>query len=472
MANVNGVFNLEKALTRESYAYDCWVNKNYEDNTLRITNAQLKQIEEHYGQVRVSTWKVEAEKDHTEYLIEDDDFKAVYNDSQTQTTSEVEEVAGEDSLKVQKGNNAANIATATAGTVASVTLLACCVASTIAAPVIASVSFAVGLLYQVTKPNKEPYEALMELKTLMDQSNSELVRNQEQLNKTGDKTQKIAERAESDQEKKQQKLTEKTALLIMAQGVQQTLKERINNGEAISSSDKSLFNQAGSQITALAEEVNGLAEELQISSEEMMAEIVALSEDFKEKALNIANGMAQSDLAASFDEATRELAITEAITQSLNSASGFASGAFALYLSCIGVYWMIPFVALGFAGGGMSLAGTVEQSKFAEDILGEIEVRSNLQTTVEASLKNYDLNINKQTVNAEIAGAAGTLEGLDVFGTAVTESEALKTEFQAATNKPAETQESADQTTEPTNNTQSTPLFGSLTTKNKKEETV
>lgn len=468
MANVNGVFNLEKALTRESYAYDCWVNKNYEDNTLRITNAQLKQIEEHYGKTRVSVWAAEAEKDHTEYLIEDDDFKAVYNDSQTQTTSEVEEVAGEDSLKVQKGNNAANISSTAATVAAGVTLMACsAVAPYIYVPIVTSLSFAVGLLYQATKPNKEPYEALMELKTLMEQSNSELVKNQEQLNKTGDKTQKMAEKAEADQEKKNKKLQEKVAILIMAQGIQQGLKQRIDSGEAITTSDKNLFNTAGSQITALAMEVNELAEKLQINSEKMMSEIVALSDEFKSKALNIANGMAQSDLAASFDEATRELAITEASLHSTNAGVGFASGALAIVNACVGVLWLIPFAALGFAGGGMSLAAVVEQSKFAEDIKGEIEIRSNLQTTVDASLANYNLNINKQAMNAEIVASAGVLEGTDVFGTAVTESEALKTEVQAATAQPTEKEDSTQEDTK-----SSTPVFGSLISKNKKEETV
>ena len=35
MAHVR--FDLTKALNRESYAYNCWVNKNYEKNTLENT---------------------------------------------------------------------------------------------------------------------------------------------------------------------------------------------------------------------------------------------------------------------------------------------------------------------------------------------------------------------------------------------------------------------------------------------------
>ena len=92
MAHVR--FDLTKALNRESYAYNCWVNKNYEDNTLAITDEEMKQIEDHWGNQCVNDWKIEAENDHTEYEIDDEDFDLAALESQEETKAEVEEVTG------------------------------------------------------------------------------------------------------------------------------------------------------------------------------------------------------------------------------------------------------------------------------------------------------------------------------------------------------------------------------------------
>ena len=41
MAPIGSQFDLNKALSKESYAYDCCVNKNYENKTLGITNPEM-----------------------------------------------------------------------------------------------------------------------------------------------------------------------------------------------------------------------------------------------------------------------------------------------------------------------------------------------------------------------------------------------------------------------------------------------
>lgn len=475
-------FDLTKALNKEAYAYNCWVNKNYENNTLAITDDELKQIEDRWGQQRVQNWKFEAENDHTEYEIDDDDFDLAALESQEDTKAEVEEKTGEGSAKVQKGNNTANIsgaivgvagatgtivtgvAAATAAATNAVAQIAATTAQTTYVTAISTsglysptslsaasnlmtagtnaqtasaaaskaasvgkamcyvgcaISLAVGVLYEATRPNKKPYEALMELKELMKTSTDNLVQEQLAMEALGNEAAEKTSVVESEQEKKQNEINTKAQVLMFASLIQMDLQSKVNSGEPITAAEKAMFDNAAGQISTLAEEVKTLSLDLTAFSETGASEISFLTGEFDEHALNIANALGQAEFAASFDQVTRNLCIVQAASQALNVVSGSVNGALAIGTGP----WGWPFAAMGFAGAGMSTHGVIEQSIFANNIKEEIDIRENLQAKVNEALESYSLNISKQVVAEEVALAANTLENTERFDEALTQSE-------------------------------------------------
>ena len=491
MAHVR--FDLTKALNREAYAYNCWVNKNYENNTLAITDDELQQIEERWGSERVRGWKIEAESDHTEYEIDDEDFDLAALESQEDTKAEVEEKTGEGSTKVQKGNNAGNITGAVVSTAGAVGTVVTSVAASSAATVAASaantaaqlssiangaaiiasstagtsfgaatqiaatsaqtaatsaksaadvaqtaansaakvgkimcyvgcaVSLAIGILYEATRPNKKPHEALMELKELMATSTDNLVQEQLAMEALGNEAAEKASNAESEQESKQSEINKKAQVLMFATLIQMDIQSKINAGEPITQADKTMFEGASGQISTLAGEVETLSIDLATNNEINTSEIELLTGEFDQKALNIANALGQAEFAATFDQATRNLCIVQAASQALNVVSGGYNATMAAMTGP----WGWAFAAMGAAGAGMSAHGVVEQSKFAIDIKNEIDVREGLQAMVNQSLESYSLNISKQVVAHEVASAANTLENTERFGEALVQSEGM-----------------------------------------------
>ena len=440
-------FDLDKALNREAYEYNCWVNKKYENNTLGITNDDLKQIEDRWGNERIHDWKVEAESDHTEYEIDDEDFDMAKLESKEATKTEVEGKTGENSAKIQKGRNAANITGGALSFAGAATGAGFAIAGGIGGGIASAAAFiitcplalAVGVLYKATKPNKKPHDALMELKTLMETSTATLQQNQEEMQNLGTKVEEMASSAENEQKRKQEEINVKAQVLMYATIIQNEIRNKVNAGEPIMASEKTMFNESSKQISALATEVDMLTGSLISNSATQASEILSVSGEFDQKALNIATAIGQADFAASFDEATRNLAIAQVAMQSANAVAG-TSGAIAAMVmgSSPFTFWTLAFATMGFTGAGLSISGVVEQSNFAKDIKEEIGVRENLQNKANQSLESYNLNLSKMVFANEVAAAANTLENTERFETALAQSEGVNVQVTTYSEKSSE----------------------------------
>ena len=285
-------------------------------------------------------------------------------------------------------------------------------------------ALAIGILYEATRPNKKPYEALMQLKDLMLNSQNNLQAQQHELDAIGECATTKAGEAESEQETKQQELEEKAQLLALANGIMMDLQARYNAGEPITATELAKLNAAKTQIGSLGQEVSDLSGELLANSTEKSAIIGDLSSQFDEKALNIANALGQAEFAASFDEATKNLCALQIASQTLNIVSGGISAGLAATTGP----WGWAFAAMGVAGVGMSTHGVIEQSKFHIGIKEEIDIRTGLQNTVTQSLGIYDMNIDKQAVSSDIAASANSLEGIEQFEQALANAESVTIE--------------------------------------------
>ena len=66
-------FNLSNAINSQSYAYKCWYNYNYGNNTMGISAKDMGEITQTWNS-QLSNWRATALDDENAYEIEDDDF--------------------------------------------------------------------------------------------------------------------------------------------------------------------------------------------------------------------------------------------------------------------------------------------------------------------------------------------------------------------------------------------------------------
>ena len=526
---IGNQFDADKARYSRSYAYECWYNIEYEENSLGITTDEYQIIKDNWS-TQMKIWANNLESvDQNEWDISDDAFdeeldaclgegvtvtgKVAGNKKfaeghnkgveETKTaisfdgdmsnnkgkvalggaSSAVSVAAGGFSIAASISANAASAAAASAAQTAATATMNATIANNAAAAagfknvalnnsaavasnnanqakkaaqaaaetakkaeklskalcyVGCTIALAVGTLYEVTKPNKDAYLALMDLKDLMDKSDKSIQQDIMALDTLGEEATTKASEAEEEEQEKQQALNDKTKLLILARAVEIELQNRMNAGEPISEADYSKFLISKSQIEQLAIEVSMMSQELGVIREEKRAEINDLNGEYDTKAMNIATAIGQADFAASFDEATRNLAIVEAITQGLNVASGGYNAVKAFMTGP----WGIAFGVMGLAGAGMSLHGVIEQSTFANHTKDEIGVREKLQTSIGEALKQYDFSVAKQDQSLLNLDDVG-LEGTELYNQTLEESnntnvkvtEQNNTELMAENNK-------------------------------------
>ena len=102
-------FDANRAKQSESYAYKCWYNVNYNNNTMKISSTDINEIESQWNN-SLKDWKANAEgQDYTSYLIEDDDFDIAYDKGKDDAKDYAEKDGGK--AKTDVGNNTATIVT-------------------------------------------------------------------------------------------------------------------------------------------------------------------------------------------------------------------------------------------------------------------------------------------------------------------------------------------------------------------------
>ena len=102
-------FNIREAKTSQSYAYKCWYNYNYGNNTMGISSGDIGKIITTWKD-QIPSWKATAEKDENRYEIDD----TGYNDSKEAGKNHAKDRTGYD------GKQGGQVAGATGHALASV----------------------------------------------------------------------------------------------------------------------------------------------------------------------------------------------------------------------------------------------------------------------------------------------------------------------------------------------------------------
>ena len=80
---IQGTFNLSNALESQAYAYKCWYNYNYGNNTMGISAQDMGEITQTWNG-ELANWQATAMDDENAYEIEDDDFSTAKDNGRAQ----------------------------------------------------------------------------------------------------------------------------------------------------------------------------------------------------------------------------------------------------------------------------------------------------------------------------------------------------------------------------------------------------
>ena len=80
---IQGSFNLSNALSSQAYAYKCWYNYNYGNNTMGISAQDMGEITQTWNG-ELANWQATAMDDENAYEIEDDDFSTAKDNGRAQ----------------------------------------------------------------------------------------------------------------------------------------------------------------------------------------------------------------------------------------------------------------------------------------------------------------------------------------------------------------------------------------------------
>ena len=424
-------FNLSNALSSQAYAYKCWYNYNYGNNTMGISAQDMGEITQTWNS-ELHNWQATAMDDENAYEIEDDDFSTAKKNGENQA---------KDATGLEDGNGGgrwtrAAVDAAGAGLGVAANLGAGFMKAggeaiakgvgqevgkealkegvkgglkngaseagkkatqakgswSIAAPL----SLALATLYQAKKPNKDEKEACDALQDEMINSQNALYSAQDDMSAAGDEITALSDEAQTYNEDANENIEEQKSEYDTYKASYDVLMEKINAGEPLTESEQELFKELVPLMQELGVGIQTTQEETTEVAEDIYDEMGTYQTDYDNAASTVGEVQGVTDYAESFDESTRTTCYVEAASQTLNAASGTKAGIQA-GISAAASFgfnaWAWACAAMGAAAGVMSGLGAAEQFKWAGEVGTEVDMRKDTQGINSTTNDIYDESI-------------------------------------------------------------------------------
>ena len=423
---IQGSYNLDNALYSQAYAYKCWYNYNYGGNTLGISANDIGKITQTW-KGELSNWQATAMDDENAYEIEDDDYSMALDDGYKLGQDKTGYDGGKNGMGARSG---IDVGLGAAGAVVSSGVVNGAlggvskavtgglaktmgklgakevgektVANATSAKegswiVAAPLALAQGTAYLAKKPNKEQKEACDELQDEMVNSQAALSAAQSDMSTYNEEIVALSDEAAVYNEDANEQIEEQKSEYDVYKATYEALMEKVNAGETLSEDEKSLLKELVPIMQELGVTINETSEETTDTTSEIYDEMDSYVEGFDNVASTVAEVQGVTDFAESFDEATKNNCVAEAVGQGLNAASGtYAATKAGIFAASVGPFtaWAWAFAGMGAAGAAMSATGVAQQTKWAGEVGNEIEMRKTTQDLGSTTSDIYDESID------------------------------------------------------------------------------
>ena len=419
-------FNLSQATTSQSYAYKCWYNYNYGNNTMKISAKDMGEITQTWNS-ELKNWRANAENDDNKYEIEDDDYSTAKLNGK-ESAKDKTGYDGGSGLGRSIGNTAFSAVGATAaaasqglirGTVGKLATKGGNFIKGVggkagtkgfnetlgkgntkasqgskkqgaSAYLAAALAITTAAQYWIKQPNKDAKDACKELQNTMDDSQASLQMAQEDMTSAGDEIVDLSDQAIAYNEDANDDIEDKKTEYDMYKASYDALMEKVKSGETLSEDEKALLQE----LVPIMQQLGlGISETSQETTD-LVGEIYDEMGNYQDTYDNAAETMGEvegvTDYAESFDEATRSSCYVESAGQGLNSYSGISAGT----RLCAGGWWNWALGIASIAAGTSSGYAATQQIGWAGDVGNEIDKRKATQDLNATSLEMYDENID------------------------------------------------------------------------------
>ena len=418
-------FNISNALNSQSYAYKCWYNYNYGNNTMGISAKDMGQITQAWNS-QLANWRAVALDDENAYEIEDDDFSRAKKSGR----NNAEEKSGHDGSKggmIANGVVDAGLSVGAAiggkavGNVAAKALnkVGACVLqggavevgkngakktvklSDIATVVMASV---VAAKYWIQKPNKDQKEACDALQDEMTNAQAALDSAQVDMQDAGEEVITRAVEAQTLNEETNKEIEDNKSEYDTYKASYDALMAKVKAGETLTEDEKDLLIELAPIMQELGEEIGDVQKDATEQTGDIYDEMTTIQEDYDNSAETIAEVEGLTDFAESFDSTTQVMCYVEAGAQTLNATSASIAAAKLAGKAFVG--W--AFAAVGFAAAASSGVAAGQQFSWAGEVGTEIGLRKGTQDLNSLTTDIYDESI------ADYEGNMSVVEDLEI----------------------------------------------------------
>ena len=382
---VNFDINSPASCQRAYLNYHCY------GNSMNITGEQMGQIISRYGD-QIPSWQNSAETtDNVDYEFDDSQFEEFVDEGFAEgievsghngdLSSDIGRTVGD--AVFTAGGTTVSILTQTMHNIKGGLFIACAAA------------FATGLAYMLNKANKEEAEAIDKMKNEMGTAQSNLNAQGAVMADIAENIASLTNEANDANEEAESNINDEKTEYDMYYRVFTTIKNKIETGQPLSESEKTLYKKVVEILNATSVNINNEVETASSTVNDVYEDIEGFEYEYDSVAETIGNVKGFTDFAASIDKTTQNLCYTEMAFQGLNAAMG-AEAAFKLgkaALALTGLPWLAAAawanVALGAAGAVMSGIGVGQQATYAKQIGEEIATRQTTQDLGNTTLEAY-----------------------------------------------------------------------------------
>ena len=246
--------------------------------------------------------------------------------------------------------------------------------------------------YWLTRPNKDNYEAVMELRNEMLEGSNQLERSKADLKETNQKKSALHDRAYNINQTANDEIEDKQTQYQTLERTFETLDRKNDSGKQLSSSEASLYKESAKVLNETGKEIKSITASASAETKSIQADVDGLECNYSEIAANMAEVKGKTDFAAEVDKATKTLCIVEGTSQALNAAQTTAA---TVRLGLTGglAWWNWVIVAAGGAAAAASGVASLQQFSWAKNISEEMSLRSNTQNQGEATKADFDIEV-------------------------------------------------------------------------------
>ncbi len=426
-------FNITQALGNQAYAYKCWYNYNYENNTMGIPSSDMGKIVTQYKGC-LENWKTVATDDENKYEISDDDFNSAVDKGFDDTANKTGYEGNGKTGMVLRG--ATDVALGVAGVLGNTVLKSTATSLGKGAVhgvvnafggstghfdkvvgekggawiITAPLALATGIRYQNSKPNKAQVEAARQLRDeLLPEAQVRATEAQADMETADSELIDLTDEADMVNSDANDEIEENKSEFDLYKESFDALIKKVESGETLTEEEKELLKELVPLMQQLGEDISQLNDDTIEYIQELYEDMADYQEYYDAAAETIAAVQGITDYAESFDQIAQTMMYVEAGAQTLNAATGTQAAIDAAKVATKPfMWWAWAFVGMGAAGAAMSGLGAMEQMKWASETGAEIDLRVATQDLNAATNDVYDERV------ADYEGYMETVEDLEI----------------------------------------------------------